>query len=160
MAGRRMIEKIVHRVIDECHTECPLAIARHYNIPVVSLPLPHSVRGYMLALDDGSVGIAVNDKIHAWERPLVVAHEIGHYIMHDRTLFLSYNAWPQKYEHREYESDVFAYMLAAHCYDMSVKDLYLIVPRYEDVKDWRALYRLFCRKLKETKKEARKWIKT
>ena len=93
----------------------------------IYLPLPRSVRGYMLALDDGSVGIAVNDKIHTWERPLVVAHEIGHYIMHDRTLFLSYNAWPRAYEHREYESDVFAYMLAAHCSDMSVKDLYLFL---------------------------------
>ena len=102
MAGRRTIEKIVHRVIDKCHTACPLAIARHYGIPIVYLPLPHSVRGYMLALDDGSVGIAVNDKTHAWERPLVVAHEIGHYIMHDRTLFLSYNAWPRAYEHCEY----------------------------------------------------------
>lgn len=155
MARRRTIEKIVHRVIDKCHTACPLAIARHYGIPIVYLLLPRSVRGYMLALDDGSVGIAVNDKTHAWERPLVVAHEIGHYIMHDRTLFLSYNAWPRAYEHREYESDVFAYMLAAHCYDMSVKDLYLTVPRYDDVKDWRALCWLFCRKLKDTKKRRR-----
>lgn len=155
MARSRTIEKIVHRVIDKCHTACPLAIARHYGIPIVYLPLPRSVRGYMLALDDGSVGIAVNDKTHAWERPLVVAHEIGHYIMHDRTLFLSYNAWPRAYEHREYESDVFAYMLAAHCYDMSVKDLYLTVPRYDDVKDWRALCWLFCRKLKDTKKRRR-----
>lgn len=155
MARRRTIEKIVHRVIDKCHTAYPLAIARHYGIPIVYLPLPRSVRGYMLALDDGSVGIAVNDKTHAWERPLVVAHEIGHYIMHDRTLFLSYNAWPRAYEHREYESDVFAYMLAAHCYDMSVKDLYLTVPRYDDVKDWRALCWLFCRKLKDTKKRRR-----
>lgn len=155
MARRRTIEKIVHRVIDKCHTACPLAIARHYGIPIVYLPLPRSVRGYMLALDNGSVGIAVNDKTHAWERPLVVAHEIGHYIMHDRTLFLSYNAWPRAYEHREYESDVFAYMLAAHCYDMSVKDLYLTVPRYDDVKDWRALCWLFCRKLKDTKKRRR-----
>lgn len=155
MARRRTIEKIVHRVIDKCHTACPLAIARHYGIPIVYLPLPRSVRGYMLALDDGSVGIAVNDKTHAWERPLVVAHEIGHYIMHDRTLFLSYKAWPRAYEHREYESDVFAYMLAAHCYDMSVKDLYLTVPRYDDVKDWRALCWLFCRKLKDTKKRRR-----
>lgn len=155
MARRRTIEKIVHRVIDKCHTACPLAIARHYGIPIVYLPLPRSVRGYMLALDDGSVGIAVNDKTHAWERPLVVAHEIGHYIMHDRTLFLSYNAWPRAYEHREYESDVFAYMLAAHCYDMSVKDLYLTVPRYDDVKDCRALCWLFCRKLKDTKKRRR-----
>lgn len=155
MARRRTIEKIVHRVIDKCHTACPLAIARHYGIPIVYLPLPRSVRGYMLALDDGSVGIAVNDKTHAGERPLVVAHEIGHYIMHDRTLFLSYNAWPRAYEHREYESDVFAYMLAAHCYDMSVKDLYLTVPRYDDVKDWRALCWLFCRKLKDTKKRRR-----
>lgn len=87
MATRKAIEHRVHTVIDTMGTACPFKIANKMHIPIVYTKLPKQIRGYMLHIQKGCC-IVVSDSINNWEAPMVVAHEMGHYFLHDKQFYL------------------------------------------------------------------------
>lgn len=109
MATRKAIEHRVHDVIDSLGTACPFKIANKMHIPIVYTKLPKQIRGYMLHIDKRCC-IVVSDGINGWEAPMVVAHEMGHYFLHDKQFYLfHYNCGEYRCARREYEADLFAF---------------------------------------------------
>lgn len=148
MATRKAIEHRVHTIIDTMGTACPFKLANKMHIPIVYTTLPKQIRGYMLHMDKRCC-IVVSDSINDWEAPMVVAHEMGHYFMHDNQFYLfHYNCGEYRCARREYEADLFAFYLLSHKF-IQVKRMYDKIPPFEKIVTCRDIYNLFVEGLVE-----------
>lgn len=80
---------------------------------------------------------------------MVVAHEIGHYILHNNQFYLfHYNCGEYRCARREYEADLFAFYLLSHKLTQ-IKRMYNKIPPFEKIVTRRDIYNLFVEGLVE-----------
>lgn len=78
---RKNIKLRVKNLVRKMGTASPLQIADMMRIPIVCAELPSGIRGYLTRPLRRKV-IVLNDKLDEQEIPIVVAHELGHALMH------------------------------------------------------------------------------
>jgi Zn-dependent peptidase ImmA (M78 family) len=102
------IQQAAKKLIKKHHTNDPLQICELENINVTIATLPQQIKGFYTKLFHLPF-IFLNDRLSHYEKRVVCAHELGHYILHPttNTLFVQENTLlaTSKLEH---EADLFA----------------------------------------------------
>jgi len=75
------IKKTVDELIKTYHTTSPEELSERLNICLMDAELPESTRGFCLMISSGTA-IVLNSTLTKRERTSVVAHELGHAILH------------------------------------------------------------------------------
>lgn len=107
-AGEPMhrIAQIVHKLCQKHHTRCPYQIAEALGIEILRYPF-NSING--MALQNGEdIIITIKDGLTPEEEKYILAHELGHILLHPGSYFAarSYTDFlPQKFEK---QADLFA----------------------------------------------------
>ena len=63
----------------------PYAVAEHYGIVVRKGPLEDSLSGFLVHDGSGKAFIGINDSDNLRRQRFTLAHELGHYFLHDRS---------------------------------------------------------------------------
>ena len=72
---------------------------------------------------------------------MVVAHEMGHYFLHDKQFYLfHYNCNEYRCARHEYEVDLFAFYLLSHKF-IQFKRMYNKIPPFEKIVTCRDIYK-------------------
>ncbi len=101
-------------IIREHETNDPNELAAHLNITVKYVPLL-GVKGVYLKFANIQV-IAIEEKLNADERNVVLAHEIGHLYLHKKGYSVfDIDILPQHEKaQKEFEANKFAFLLISH----------------------------------------------
>lgn len=124
-------------------TASPLQIADMMKIPIVYATLPAGIRGYLTRPLRRKV-IVLNDKLDEREVPIVVAHELGHALMHRAAGTFHADTVNYCNARSEYEANLFALYLLSYCYDIDER-LLQAAPRNRDVMTYKEAHCLLCR---------------
>lgn len=140
---RKNIKLRVKNLVQKMGTASPLQIADIMKIPIVYAALPTGIRGYLTRPLRRKV-IVLNDKLDEREVPIVVAHELGHALMH--RAIGTFHADTVNYcnARSEYEANLFALYLLSYCYDIDER-LLQAAPRNRDVMTYKEAHLLLCR---------------
>lgn len=89
---RRLVSQTVENVLEEVPRAVtpqgsidPYAIAKAYGIDVRTTDLDDSLSGFLIHDESGKVFIGVNGSDGERRQRFTVAHELGHFFLHDRT---------------------------------------------------------------------------
>lgn len=89
---RRLVTQTVESILKEVPHACsaqgaidPYAIAASFGIDVRKVDLDDSLSGFLIHDESGKVFIGVNQADGERRQRFTVAHELGHYFLHDRT---------------------------------------------------------------------------
>lgn len=89
---RRLVSQTVENVLEEVPRASttagavdPYIIAKAYGIDVRKADLDGSLSGFLIHDESGRVFIGVNSADGTRRQRFTVAHELGHYFLHDRT---------------------------------------------------------------------------
>lgn len=125
-------------------TSNPMQIAKILRIPIVYTSLPDDILGY-LTHPLRRKTFVLNNKLDEREIPIVVAHELGHALMHG-TIGYTFHTDTVNYcrARSEYEANIFALYLLSYSYDIDPR-LLQAAPRYKDIMTHREAHFLLCR---------------
>ena len=113
------IKTKVDELVNKYNTICPFELADQLNIIVRHLPLG-SLKGlYQLILDDKF--IILNDNLTSTQKPLILAHELGHAVLHTHDNIIAFKRHTLfSHSKLETEADTFASELLL--YDFNISD--------------------------------------
>lgn len=139
---RKNIKLRVKNLVRKMGTANPAQIAAMLHIPIVYAPLPAKIRGY-LTRPVRRKTIVINDSLDEREIPIVVAHELGHALMH--SAIGTFHADTVNYcnARSEYEANLFALYLLSYSYDIDER-LLQAAPRNRDVITYKEAHILLC----------------
>lgn len=140
---RKNIKLRVKNLVRKMGTASPLQIADMMRIPIVYAELPKGIRGYLTRPLRRKV-IVLNDKLDEREIPIVVAHELGHALMHRAAGTFHADTANYCNARSEYEANLFALYLLSYCYDIDER-LLQAAPRNRDVMTYKEAHVLLCR---------------
>lgn len=140
---RKNIKLRVKNLVRKMGTASPLQIADMIRIPIVYAELPKGIRGYLTRPLRRKV-IVLNDKLDEREVPIVVAHELGHALMHGAAGTFHADTVNYCNARSEYEANMFALYLLSYCYDIDER-LLQAAPRNRDVMTYKEAHLLLCR---------------
>ena len=108
----------VRNLVKRLGTADPMQIAAELKIPIKFHPLPEGIRGYITRPVRHKV-FMINSSLDEREIPIVVAHELGHALLHG-TVGCAFNTDTTNYcnSHEEYEANLFALYLLSYSYDI------------------------------------------
>lgn len=140
--GRKNIKLRVRNLVSKADTANPFQIAHFLRIPIVYAELPSQIRGYITRPLRRKT-IVLNDQLDENEAYVVVAHELGHALMHNT--FNSFHADTIYYcsARNEYEANLFALYLLSYGYDVDER-LLQAAPRNRDVMTYREAHKILC----------------
>ena len=141
--ARKNIKLRVKNLVGRAGTASPLQIASMLRIPVVYATLPNKIRGY-LTRPVRRKTIVINDSLDEREIPIVVAHELGHALMHGATGTFHADTVNYCNARSEYEANLFALYLLSYSYDIDER-LLQAAPRNRDVMTYKEAHLLLCR---------------
>ena len=141
--ARKNIKLRVKNLVGRAGTASPLQIASMLRIPVVYVPLPDKIRGY-LTRPVRRKTIIINDNLDEREIPIVVDHELGHALMHGVTGTFHADTVNYCNARSEYEANIFALYLLSYSYDIDER-LLQAAPRNRDVMTYKEAHLLLCR---------------
>ena len=124
-------------------TASPIQIADTLKIPIVYAELPDGIRGYLTRPLRRKI-IVLSDKLDEREVPIVVAHELGHALMHGAAGSFHPETVNYCCARSEYEANLFALYLLSYCYDVDER-LLQAAPRNKDIMTYREAHQLLCR---------------
>ncbi len=118
------IKDIVRKLVRKYKTSDPYELADYLNIIVLIDNLDESIRGYFHYFKRNKI-IHINSKLSDKDKRIVLAHELGHAVLHPRLniIFMEHNTYFVKSKY-EYEANKFAAELLID--DCDIKDI-----RYE-----------------------------
>lgn len=140
---RKNIKLRVKNLVRKMGIASPLQIADMMRIPIVYAELPKGIRGYLTRPLRRKV-IVLNDKLDEREIPIVVAHELGHALMHRAAGTFHADTANYCNARSEYEANLFALYLLSYCYDIDER-LLQAAPRNRDVMTYKEAHVLLCR---------------
>ena len=134
----------VNNLVRRCGTANPFQIAQTLRIPVRYAPLPPNIRGFLTKPVRRKI-IVLNENLDEREQYIVVAHELGHALMHCGTGY-AFHADTANYcrSANEYEANLFALYLLSHSYDIDDR-LLQAVPRNRELFTYQEAHQLLCR---------------
>lgn len=102
------IKKIVKKLVRKHRTNDPYQLAECLNIIVLISDLDESIRGYFHYFKRNKI-ININSKLSDKDKRIVLAHELGHAVLHPRLniIFMEHNTYFVKSKY-EYEANKFA----------------------------------------------------
>ncbi|EMT38213.1 putative Zn peptidase [Thermoanaerobacter thermohydrosulfuricus WC1] len=114
------IKDIVRKLIKKYKTSDPYELANYLNIIVLIDNLDESIRGYFHYFKRNKI-IHINSKLSDKDKRIVLAHELGHAILHPRLniIFMERNTYFIKSKY-EYEANKFAAELLIDDDDLKV----------------------------------------
>ena len=105
------IERLAGEIKRRYGTDNPFDICDCMDIPVLTLPLPESVRGFFTRIM-GTRIVYINEQLPGQEARVVCAHELGHALLHESLNRFFITAATFQVESRyEREADFFAVCL-------------------------------------------------
>lgn len=116
------MDTVISKIIDVYHTTSPYEICENMGIIILYQDLPQKVRGFYIRYDEVYV-IILNEEIDEDEALVVLAHELGHIILHGDTNIMRIAFYTELCTSRyEREADLFAVeLLLRHC-DFHLED--------------------------------------
>lgn len=134
----------VANLVKKYGTANPFQLASDLGILICYMPLPSDIRGYLTRPLRKKV-IMLNSNLSEQEIPIVIAHELGHAMMHC-TKYYVFHADSINFVHarEEYEANLFALYLLSHSYDVDPR-LLEAAPRNKDLMTYREAHELLCR---------------
>lgn len=141
--ARKNIRLRVKSLVKKMGTAGPLQIATMLNIPIAYAPLPRNIKGYLMRPLRRKT-IILNDGLDEREIPIVVAHELGHAMMHGTKQKFHADTVNYCNVRSEYEANLFALYLLSYIYDIDER-LLQSAPRNRDVMPYKEAYLLLCR---------------
>lgn len=78
------IAKTVEDIIEKYGCADPFSICEQMDIQVIDQPLPDSINGFTITLEDIRF-IVLNNMLEHYKRRITAAHELGHIILHGTT---------------------------------------------------------------------------
>lgn len=102
------IKKKANALAKKYNTRNPFEIAKHLNLILVVIPLFGKTRGFYQYFQRNNI-IYIDESLPESEQALVLAHELGHMLLHKRTnaLFLDTRTHLKTYRY-EKEANTFA----------------------------------------------------
>lgn len=100
------IKRVVENLIKKYKTECPYELANYLNIILIIQPLGQPLGMYKY-INRNKV-IFLNSKLNEYERRYVLAHEIGHAVLHPKVSCFFTNTKNLNKVKKEYEANLFA----------------------------------------------------
>lgn len=101
------IRALAQKLVSEYGTDDPEELCERQGACVLDYPLPDSVRGFFVRVK-GILAVVVNDRLCREERRQVLAHELGHMVLHPELnlMFMRENTYcvPGRFER---EADLF-----------------------------------------------------
>lgn len=142
--GRKNIKLRVANLVKKYDTAIPAQLASELGIIIVHAPLPELIRGHFTCPLRKKV-ITLNDKLDEREIPVVIAHELGHAVMHGVRGY-TFHADSVNFVNArdEYEANLFALYLLSHSYDIDNRLLHS-VPRHHDLMTYREAHNILCK---------------
>ena len=140
---RKNIKLRVKNLVKKTGTANPLEIAAMLRIPVAYTELPDKIRGYLVRPVRRKT-IVVNDKLDEREVYIVVAHELGHALMHGATNTFHADTIFYSRSRDEFEANLFALYLLSYSYDIDER-LLQAAPRNRDIMTYDEAHKLLCR---------------
>ena len=131
---RKNIKLRVKNLVKKTGTANPLEIAAMLRIPVAYTELPDKIRGYLVR--------PVRRK--TIEIYIVVAHELGHALMHGATNTFHADTIFYSRSRDEFEANLFALYLLSYSYDIDER-LLQAAPRNRDIMTYDEAHKLLCR---------------
>jgi len=140
--ARKNIKLRVKNLVGRTGTASPIQIADMLKIPIVFTELPNGIRGY-LTRPVRRKTIVINDSLDEREVPIVIAHELGHALMHGATGTFHADTVNYCNARSEYEANLFALYLLSYSYDIDER-LLQVAPRNRDVMTYKEAHLLLC----------------
>lgn len=117
------IQKIVCGLFEEYNTYSPEEICEYREIAIIKQELPQSINGFFVNMD-GEYVIVTDSYLCEEERRRVIAHELGHIMLHNEMNIVDISSrgyfYPPKYEK---QADLFAAYLLLYENEISGEDL-------------------------------------
>ena len=141
---RKNIKLRVKNLVRKAGTAHPMHLAAMLHIPIVYAPLPDDIKGYFTRPLRRKVFV-INDKLDEREVPIVIAHELGHALMHSGSGY-TFHTDTVNYccGKNEYEANLFALYLMSCSYDIDER-LLQAAPRHKDIMTYKEAHCLLCR---------------
>nr|DAE86838.1 MAG TPA: IrrE protein [Caudoviricetes sp.] len=140
--AQKNIKLRVKNLVGRTGTASPIQIADMLKIPIVFAELPNGIRGY-LTRPVRRKTIVINDSLDEREVPIVIAHELGHALMHGTTGTFHTDTVNYCNARSEYEANLFALYLLSYSYDIDER-LLQVAPRNRDVMTYKEAHLLLC----------------
>ncbi len=102
----RYITKLIENLKRKYNTECPYELASCLNIMIIIEPLGKALGIY--AYLNKTRTIFIDSDLNEYERRFVLAHEIGHALLHTKSSCFFNNTHSFYKSKREYEANIFA----------------------------------------------------
>ena len=139
---RKNIKLRVKNLVGRTGTASPTQIADILKIPIVFAELPDGIRGY-LTRPVRRKTIVINDNLDEREVSIVIAHELGHALMHGAASTFHADTVNYCNARNEYEANLFALYLLSYSYDIDDR-LLQVAPRNRDVMTYKEAHLLLC----------------
>ena len=140
---RKNIKLRVKNLVRKTGTANPFEIAAMLRIPIAYAELPDKILGYLVRPVRRKT-IVVNDKLDEREAYIVVAHELGHALMHGATNTFHADTATYSRSRDEFEANLFALYLLSYSYDIDDR-LLQAVPRNRELFTYQEAHNLLCR---------------
>lgn len=140
---RKNIKLRVKNLVRKTGTANPFEIAAMLRIPIAYAKLPNKILGYLVRPVRRKT-IVVNDKLDEREAYIVVAHELGHALMHGATNTFHADTATYSRSRDEFEANLFALYLLSYSYDIDDR-LLQAVPRNRELFTAQEAHQLLCR---------------
>lgn len=102
----RYIKKLIENLKRKYNTNCPYELASYLGIKIIIEPLGKSWGMYMYL--NKTRTIFINSILNDYEKRFVLAHEIGHAILHTKTSCFFSGTYSYNKIKKEYEANIFA----------------------------------------------------